>query len=62
MFEDFCNIQLYKTYYTNVKSVLPEYFRKFLPDYNTTRDHNHDLRHTNYTSTNDEKSCKNCIQ
>ena len=39
MLEDLYKIQLYKIYYKNVKTVLPEYFQRCIPDYNTAIDH-----------------------
>ena len=47
MLEDLDKIQVYKIYYKNVNSVLPRYFQKFIPGYNTAIDDNDDLRHTN---------------
>ena len=35
-----------ETYYKNDKSVPSEYFQRLIPDYNTSIDHNHYLRHT----------------
>ena len=47
MLEDLDKFQVYKIYYKNANSVLPRYFQKFIPDYNTAIDDNDDLRHTN---------------